>query len=33
MVLAVGHSARPLYTKLLDHGVTIHPKPFALGFR
>lgn len=33
VVLAVGHSARGLYERLLDRGVMVTAKPFALGFR
>lgn len=32
-VLAVGHSARDVYTMLSNKGVTLHPKPFAVGVR
>ena len=33
VVLAVGHSARDMYAMLLEHGVQLAPKPFAVGFR
>ena len=33
VVLAVGHSARTLYERLLERGVDIQPKPIAVGFR
>ena len=33
MVLAVGHSARLLYDRMLEHGVNIETKPIAVGFR
>ncbi len=33
MVLAVGHSARSMYRRLIQHDVSITPKPFAMGFR
>ncbi|PNH07405.1 hypothetical protein TSOC_006143 [Tetrabaena socialis] len=33
VVLAVGHSARPLYRTLAAEGVALSAKPFALGFR
>lgn len=33
VVLAVGHSARDLYSKLLEHDVHLTPKDFAVGFR
>lgn len=33
VVLAVGHSARLLYDRLLGHGVHIESKPIAVGFR
>jgi uncharacterized FAD-dependent dehydrogenase len=33
VVLATGHSARDVYDFLLDAGVTLEPKPFALGVR
>ena len=33
VVLAVGHSARPLYHQLLASGVEMEPKAFAMGFR
>jgi uncharacterized FAD-dependent dehydrogenase len=33
VVLATGHSARDVYTMLLEQGHTIEPKPFALGLR
>lgn len=32
-VMAVGHSARELYTHLYDIGVAMEAKPFAMGFR
>jgi uncharacterized FAD-dependent dehydrogenase len=31
VVLAVGHSARPLYEHLLELGVALTPKDFAVG--
>jgi uncharacterized FAD-dependent dehydrogenase len=33
VVLAAGHSSRALYAGLLRHGVTLEPKPFAVGVR
>ncbi|KAJ9511450.1 hypothetical protein QJQ45_029891, partial [Haematococcus lacustris] len=33
VVLAVGHSARPMYRTLVAREVQLSPKPFALGFR
>ena len=33
MVLAVGHSARDTYRMLLQRGVALSSKPFAVGFR
>jgi len=33
LILAVGHSARDTYQMLLDKGVAIVPKPFAVGAR
>ena len=33
VVLAVGHSARALYGELVDEGVELQPKGFAVGFR
>lgn len=33
LVLAIGHSARDTYQTLLDRGVNIEPKPFAIGAR
>lgn len=33
VVLAVGHSARTLYERLIDRGVKIETKPIAVGFR
>ena len=33
VVLAVGHSSRALYEKLLDKGFEIKPKDIAVGFR
>ncbi|CAN0552894.1 unnamed protein product, partial [Ectocarpus sp. 8 AP-2014] len=33
VVLAVGHSARPLYERLLDSGVSLEAKGIAVGFR
>jgi hypothetical protein len=33
VVLAPGHSARPLYATLAERGVAMAAKPFALGFR
>lgn len=32
-IMAVGHSARELYSHLDDNGVQMHEKPFAVGFR
>src|SRR5690606_8236992 len=33
VILATGHSARDVFTMLLDAGVVLEPKPFALGVR
>ena len=33
VILAIGHSARDTLETLLEQGVTIHPKPFAVGVR
>ena len=33
LVLAIGHSARDTYQKLVELGVAIAPKPFAIGAR
>lgn len=33
VVLAIGHSARDTYQMLLDRGLAIQPKPFAMGAR
>ncbi|MBL7941275.1 MAG: FAD-binding protein [Flavobacteriales bacterium] len=33
VILATGHSARDIFRLLLDHGVSIEFKPFALGVR
>ena len=33
MVLAIGHSARDTFYMLRDRGVSMQPKPFAVGFR
>lgn len=33
VVLAVGHSSRAMYRTLAASGVTLSPKPFALGLR
>lgn len=33
LVLAIGHSARDTYQKLLDLGLAMQPKPFAIGAR
>ena len=33
VVFAVGHSARKLYERLLEHRVSIETKPIAVGFR
>lgn len=33
MILATGHSARDTYEMLFKRGVTMTPKPFAIGFR
>jgi uncharacterized FAD-dependent dehydrogenase len=32
-ILAIGHSARDTYEMLLDNGVAMTPKPFAIGLR
>jgi len=32
-ILAVGHSARDIYSKLLEHKIAIEAKPFAVGVR
>ena len=32
-VFAVGHSARDTFSMLLEHGVPMEPKPFAVGLR
>lgn len=33
VILAIGHSARDTFQKLLQRGVTMEPKPFAMGVR
>jgi uncharacterized FAD-dependent dehydrogenase len=33
VILATGHSARDIYTRLLDQGVRLEQKPFAVGVR
>ena len=33
LVLAIGHSARDTYKMLLDKGIKLEPKPFAIGLR
>jgi hypothetical protein len=33
LILAIGHSARDTYEMLLDRGLAIAPKPFAMGAR
>ena len=33
VVLAVGHSSRQLYERLIDRGVCVQPKEIAVGFR
>jgi len=33
VVLAIGHSSRQLYERLLERGVCIEPKEIAVGFR
>ncbi len=33
VVLAIGHSARDTYEMLVDRGVALEPKPFAMGIR
>ena len=33
LVLAIGHSARDTFKKLLDTGVNMEPKPFSIGAR
>ncbi|KAI5064138.1 hypothetical protein GOP47_0020808 [Adiantum capillus-veneris] len=33
VVLAVGHSARDIYYKLLEHDIHLSPKDFSVGFR
>ncbi len=33
LILAIGHSARDTYQTLLDRGLAIAPKPFAMGAR
>ncbi|NQU39178.1 MAG: FAD-dependent monooxygenase [Lentisphaerae bacterium] len=32
-VLATGHSARDVYTMLVEQGIPVEPKPFAVGLR
>ena len=32
VVLAVGHSARDVYSKLLDHNITLTPKEFSVRY-
>lgn len=33
VILAPGHSARDVFAMLHEHGITLEPKPFALGVR
>ena len=33
VVLAIGHSARDTYEMLVDRGIALEPKPFAMGIR
>ena len=33
VILAIGHSARDTFQMLLDKGITMEPKPFAMGVR
>lgn len=33
VIFAVGHSARDTFAMLLENGVSLSPKPFAVGFR
>lgn len=33
VILAIGHSARDTFTMLLDSGIAMEPKPFAMGVR
>jgi uncharacterized FAD-dependent dehydrogenase len=33
VILATGHSARDMYQLLYEKGITVEPKPFALGLR
>jgi uncharacterized FAD-dependent dehydrogenase len=33
LILAIGHSSRDTFTMLLNKGLTINPKPFAVGIR
>ncbi|RKM62374.1 FAD-binding protein [Butyrivibrio sp. CB08] len=33
LVLAIGHSARDTFAMLKDRGISMQPKPFAVGFR
>ena len=33
VVLAVGHSSRQLYERLIERGVCLEPKEIAVGFR
>jgi len=33
VILATGHSARDIYQLLFDKGISVEPKPFALGVR
>ena len=33
LIVAIGHSARDTYHMMLDNGVAITPKPFAVGAR
>ncbi len=33
LILAIGHSARDTFEKLLEKGITLEPKPFSVGAR
>lgn len=33
VILATGHSARDVYSMLVNHGLLLEPKPFAMGIR
>ncbi|PKN07691.1 MAG: hypothetical protein CVU72_03105, partial [Deltaproteobacteria bacterium HGW-Deltaproteobacteria-7] len=33
VILAIGQSADDTYTKLLERGIQMEPKPFAMGLR